>query len=519
MPSPLPPLVSQASFDAALRAFERIVGAPWVRASEEARADYRDEYALGGAGEPVASAAVAPNSTEQVRAVLRIANEFRIPLWPISRGKNLGYGGAAPLLAGSVVLDLARMNRILEVDERNAHVVVEPGVSFFDLHEYLRAHRIPLWMSVPGHGLGSVVGNALERGFGASPRGDHAANLCGMEVVLPSGDLVRTGMGAMSDCKSWRHYPYGFGPHWDQMFVQSNFGIVTQAGVWLMPEPEATMSVRVNLPEAGDIEWFVDAMAHLRLRGVFEQPLLIGNYLRAAMVFSRRRDWHDGPGPIPEEVAGKIMRRFETGWWTADLKLFGYADVIKAQAEIARRAIQPRLRESLYFQTWRRGEPIERSAAGVPSAVSLQIADWLDGRGAHVGFSPVMPPNGRLAREQSERMRERFDEFGIDYYASFVIGPRHINNINLIGYDKDDPAMIERARRLFRVIIEDSARHGYGEYRTHLDFMQSVADTFDFNDHALWRLNEILKDALDPNGVLAPGKNGVWPARHRPGRD
>ncbi len=129
-----------------------------------------------------------------------------------------------------------------------------------------------------------------------------------------------------------------------------------------------------------------------------------------------------------------------------------------------------------------------------------------------------MPPDGKLALAQFQRMKARFDEFGFDHYASFTIGERHINNINLIIYDRDDQAMTDAARKLFSAMVADAAREGYGEYRTHLSFMQPVADTFDFSGHALRRLNETLKDALDPNGILAPGKNGIWPKAYRENR-
>jgi 4-cresol dehydrogenase (hydroxylating) len=506
----LAPGVTAAAFDAALRAFAAVVGQAWVLSTDEDRGTYMDAYAVGDGGGHVPSAAVAPQSVQEVQAILRIANEHKIPLWPVSRGKNLGYGEAAPLLSGSVVLDLGRMNRILDIDAKTGTALLEPGVSFFDLYGTLQQQKIPLWLSVPGNAWGSVIGNALERGLGYTPYGDHTSKLCGLEVVLPSGDLVRTGMGAMANGKTWQNYQHGFGPGWDQMFVQSNFGVVTKGGLWLMPEPEATLRVTIDLPRPDDIGWFIDEMTQLRLRGVIEQPFVCGNYLRQATVFSEREDWYRGPGAIPDEVGAQIRDHFKTGWWSATFAVFGYAEVVQANANIIRRAIEPRLGHRLKFESWKRGEPIERSGAGVPNLLSLQIVNWRGGRGGHVGFSPVMPPDGKLALAQFRKMKARFDQFGFDYYGSFTIGQRHINNVNLIIYDRDDAAMTAAARKLFATMIDDAARDGYGEYRTHLSFMQDVADSFDFNNHALARLNATVKHALDPNGILAPGKNGIW---------
>ena len=190
-----------STFATALRQFESVVGPQWVFTKDEDVALYRDPYSpfLGEPQELLASAAVAPATVEQVQGVVRIANQYRVPIYPISTGRNLGYGGSAPVYSGSVVLDLKRMNRILEVNEENAYALVEPGVSYFDLYRHIQENELKLWIDCPEPGWGSLVGNALDRGVGYTTRGfrNHFEAHCGMEVVLPNGELVRTGMGAM----------------------------------------------------------------------------------------------------------------------------------------------------------------------------------------------------------------------------------------------------------------------------------------------------------------------------------
>jgi 4-cresol dehydrogenase (hydroxylating) flavoprotein subunit len=151
-----------------------------------------------------ASAAVSPASTEQVQEIVRIANEFGVPLFPISTGKNNGYGGGQPRLSGAVVVGTGeRMNRILEVDEKLGYALLEPGVSYFDLYDYLQANAPTLMIDCPDLGWGSVVGNTLDRGVGYTPYGDHLMWQTGLEVVLPTGDVMRTGMGAVPGSNSW----------------------------------------------------------------------------------------------------------------------------------------------------------------------------------------------------------------------------------------------------------------------------------------------------------------------------
>ncbi len=235
----LPPRLSPAQFDTGLAAFSGVVGKGWVMASDLDRDTYADIYAPGNEDQWPASAAVAPANVEELQAIVRLANEHKIPLWPISRGKNLGYGTAAPRMAGTVVLDLGRMNKILELDTKLAYCVIEPGVGFFDLYDHIQAEKADLWMSVPGNAWGSVMGNALEHGLGYTPYGNHVRNICGMEVVLPNGEMVRTGMGAMTGGHAFHLSQMGYGPTWDQMFTQSNLGIVSKMGCGCNPRLQA----------------------------------------------------------------------------------------------------------------------------------------------------------------------------------------------------------------------------------------------------------------------------------------
>ena len=513
----LPPRLSPAQFDAALKAFASVVGQEWMLASDEDRDTYSDIYAPGEANQWPASAAVAPANTQELQAIVRLAGQHKVPLWPVSRGKNLGYGTAAPRMAGSVVVDLGRMNRILELDTKLAYCVVEPGVGFFDLYEHIQREKAPLWLSVPGNAWGSVIGNALEHGIGYTPYGLHARNLCGLEVVLPDGDLIRTGMGAMSNNPAWHVFPMGFGPTWDLAFSQSNLGIVTRAGLWLQPEPAASLELVFDIPEMEDIGWVIDTIAPMKIAGLIEQNVFIPSWLGKMVLKGQRHDFWDKPSAIPEWRVKELLKQYNLGYWQVALRLYGEEPVIKAKAEIIKAAMARHLSAPPQEHWWHAGEPINafEITMGIPSAVPLQMSDWIGGRGAHMGFSPVVPATGAHVLGQMHRSREIIAAHDVDFYASFTIAGRFANNVNMLMFDRDQPEQIATMKKLFNALIDETAKAGYGEYRTHLGWMDRVADTFDFNNHAMRRFNETMKNAIDPGGILAPGKQGVWPAAYR----
>lgn len=503
--------------DALRRDLEAALGADKLFFDEMDQLSYQDKFAIDDALH-LPAGGIAPSSVEEIQAALRVARKHGISLWPISRGKNLGYGGSAPLLAGSIVLDLSRLRRI-DYDEENGTVLLEPGVSFYDLYDFLKSRGLRHWPSVPGNSWGSVVGNALDRGVGYTPYGEHSARICGMEAVLADGTVVRTGMGALANAPTWQLYRYGFGPAWDQLFVQSNFGIVTKMGLWLMPEPESIMGMDLEFDRPEDLGPLIDAIGPLRREGLLQQSPSIGNWLRTAAAMTTRDQWTDKPGALSDEVITAIRRKFNVGWWGVSLRLYGRESVNKAAYPILEEAMQRLRPMSLSPVQWRRGNPLEATGwTGTPMTAPMQSANWHGGRGGHVGFSPVLSQSGSAAMAQFRRTYDRYREYGMDYQGSFAFGERHLINVNTVLLDKDDPAFMKRVDPFLKQLIIDAKENGYGEYRTHLDYMDAVADTYDFNDHALRRLNERVKQALDPDGIIAPGKSGIWPMRTAGGR-
>lgn len=511
---PLSPGMDQQKLGQARRAFESALGAGKVFFEDLDRMTYEDKFSVDDAGHKPAGA-VAPTSVEEVQAVVRIANQYFLPLWPISRGKNLGYGGTAPQLSGSVVLDLSGMKKI-EFDEELGTVIVEPGVGFYDLYDYIKANNLPFWISTPGNSWGSVMGNALDRGVGYTPYGEHTKRICGLEVVLPEGEVVRTGMGAFSDAPTWQAYPFGFGPGWDQMFVQSNFGIVTKMGLWLMPEPESLMGMDVEFAAPDDLKALVDVIGPLRREGILQQSPSIGNWMRAAAVLTTRDEWTDKPGALPDDVIDAIRKRFNIGWWGVSLRLYGRESINKAAYAILEKAINAINPMSIRATTWVKGEPIEHTGwTGTPMTFPMQSVNWYGGRGGHIGFSPIIPQDGSAALAQFKRTYARYQEWGLDYQGSFAFGERHLVNVNAMIFNKDDPKMMAKVDPFFRTLVADAKEQGYGEYRAHLDYMDLIGKSYDFNGGSMARLNEKVKDALDPNGIIAPGKSGIWPNRLR----
>jgi 4-cresol dehydrogenase (hydroxylating) flavoprotein subunit len=515
----LPAGLTAADFADALEAFRRIVGKEHVFTGEQL-SGYTDPYSITADDNAhTASAAVAPDSAEQVQAIMKVANQFKVPLWPISCGKNHGYGGAAPRMPGTIVLDLNRMNRVLEVNEADGYALVEPGVSYFDLYRHLQEKGIKLWLDVPDPGWGSVMGNALERGIGYTPYGDHFMMQCGMEVVLPSGDVMRTGMGALPGNNTWQLFKYGYGPYVDGMFTQSNYGVVTKMGIWLMPEPPGYRPYMVSFEREEDLEQVIDILRPLKVNSIIQNAATIRSLLLVAGINATKSQYFDGKGPIPQSAAKKIMADQDIGMWNFYGALYGPPPIMDTLWSIIHDSFSKVPGAKFYFPEDRKhaNDVLKHRALtmkGVPRLTEYSFVNWVGG-GGHIGFSPVSPIKGNEAMKQYTMVRDRMAQYGFDYMSVFAIGWRELHHVIELVFDRRDPETKRKAYECFDVLVREAAEAGYGEYRTHISFMDQIAKTYNWNDGAQLKFQQLLKDAIDPNGILAPGKQGIWPKRYR----
>jgi 4-cresol dehydrogenase (hydroxylating) flavoprotein subunit len=535
----------RSGLDVAVERFAAALGAEHVTTDPLQVRQFRDPYAHPAWVEHQPAAVVSPASTEEVQEVVRIAAGTGVHLWPISQGRNNGYGGPAPRVGGGVVVNLRRMNRILELDAELAYAVVQPGVRFFDLFEEIRRRRLPLWPSIPDLGWGSIVGNTLDHGIGFTPLGDHQARQCGMEVVLADGSLLRTGLGAMTTARTGALRKYSYGPSADGIFMQSNFGIVTEMGCWLVPQPEVYVAADVVVERDEDLAALVEAVRPLLLDGTIPNHPIVYNTALVAGALSDvpRSHWQQEPGPLTQETLLQMRAETGCGAWFMRFALYGPAAVVDAQQALCEQALArvPSARTSLRRMDGATAvdELLERARshtppagpdgavarlrqqsdstqAGVPSLDLLEHLSWDEqGAGGHLDYSPVAPLDGRSAQDLCDFLDGACRDLGVDFAVSLMLTSRVMIAVVSLWFATADEAGTRAAYTTVRSLVHRGAEQGYGAYRTHLEHMDDVAATYDWNDHAGLRLAERLKDVLDPQGVLAPGKQGIWPGSMR----
>ncbi|MCA9540447.1 MAG: FAD-dependent oxidoreductase [Myxococcales bacterium] len=482
---------------------------------------------------------VHPDSEADLEAIVAFARAHRLPLHPISRGRNWGYGSAAPAAPGALVVDLGRMNRILEFDDTLGYVVIEPGVSQGQLQAWLAQNAPDWWMDANGAGPdASIVGNILERGFGHTELGERANHFCGLRVLLGNGRFVEGGFAAYPHCRTKYTYRHGLGPSLDGLFLQSSFGIVSRMAIWLRKRPIAFGAFFCMASSPRDLPRLIDAIAELKRQGIVRSTVHVGNRLRALSAMPYPWASTAPRTPVSETWLDQAAQTFGLGAYTATGSVSGTEEMVASalahvKAVLADFAVQT-FREADLAALASRAEapdtPADEKARlqrflsvaapafgllqGKQTDVYLKGAGWRS-RHAQPGISdplemkaglawlvPTLPAKGEEAARVEHLLTQIFAAHGFDTPLTFsFVNERTLICTSNIYFDRDDPKDAANAARCHEVALARLLEEGYLPYR-----MTPGASGALRRDDGTWWLLDQLKTLCDPDGILSPGR-------------
>lgn len=507
----LPKGLSEARFDAAVAKFKAALGQDQVLTSEEHLRPYTKVMMAVDAEKHTPSAVVTATSVEQVQAVVKICNEYKIPVWTISTGRNFGYGSAAPVERGQIVLDLKKMNKILHIDPELCTALVEPGVTYQMLYDYIEENKLPLMLSFSApSAIAGPLGNTMDRGVGYTPYGEHFMMQCGMEVVLANGDVLRTGMGGVKGDKAWQVFKWGYGPTLDGMFTQSNYGICTKMGFWLMPKPPVFKPFEIKFENDADINDIVEMLRPLRIANIIPNSVVIaGTLWEAATCGVRRSDYLTTPGATPDSVVEQIRKDKHLGAWNVYCALYGTQEQVDVNWKIVTETIKRAGKGKIVTQEEAGNtQPFKYRSqlmSGVPNLQEFGLYNWRGGGGS-MWFAPVSQARGSECDKQYALAKKILNKHGLDYVGEFIVGWRDMHHVIDVLYDRNNPEETQRANACFHELLDEFEKEGYAVYRVNTAFQERVAQSYGPVKRDVERK---IKRALDPNGILAPGKSGI----------
>ncbi len=491
----------------ALQAWAAAIGAEHVSDAAERCAAYgAATYATG----TTVAAVLRPASRDEVAACLRIAARHGVAVHPIACGRNWGLGSRTPTRDGSVVLDLGRMNAITGFDEAMAWVEVEPGVSFRQLHAFLAARGSRLFASVTGSSPeASVMGNALERGDGGGPLSDRCAHACGLEAVLATGEVIRTGFSRYGESPLAHVHRWGVGPSLDGLLAQSNLAVVTRMTVWLTPLPRSIQAFRFTLDDDGRLPGLVDALRGLRLDGTLRAPVGLWNRLRVLSA-QRPRPPADAAGPRWSGLTGLYAATALQGRALREHvaeTLAPHVDRWSAEE----RSGDPTAGQELLWDT----EPAFGWLQGVPHEESLVSAYWeksfvpersLDPDRDRCGVLWVcaaLPLQGAAVARLAAVVDAVLPAYGFDPMLAVVAATeRCAYAVPSLLFDRDAPGADGRARACHDALLDAFTGEGWRPYRLAVGAMDRAGGGTEDSAAVLRRV----RAAFDPAGILAPGR-------------
>lgn len=523
--------------DEALLAFASLLGSDQVLTGEAVTLQYG--RCTTGLGRHI-QAVLKPGSTEQVQEIVRIAERFGVALSPLSTGRNWGYGSALPVRDHACIVDLSGMNRILAFNAEAGVVTLEPGVTQAQLHAWLDERNLPFMVPTTGGGPScSIVGNALERGYGITPIADHFAAVMSLEAVLANGSLYRPLLSELGGHEVDGLFKWGIGAYLDGLFSQGNAGIVTRMTIALARRPAATCAFLFSVPIEGARGAAVSAVHEIqaRLSGVVGAV----NLMNAHRILAMNMDYPASQaqsGLLPDEAVASCAKAFGIGAWTGIGALYGEVSVVKAAKKVVKRLLKQAGMRQIRFITPRQATLLRRISQAVvpesrlakkaasleaglqvmlgkPSEVALPLAYWRSGkvRGALLNpaqdgcgllwFAPLLPLRPDRVQVYVDLVRKICQAHRLEPLITLTtLSERCLDSSVPLLFDPADPEQVLNAHACYDALFEACCAQGFLPYRLHINAMSRLDAVNSPGREMLQRIRQ----ALDPKSLIAPGR-------------
>ncbi|NLI91177.1 MAG: FAD-binding protein [Peptococcaceae bacterium] len=412
---------------------------------------------------------VTPTSTEHVVEIVKIANRYKIPIYPRGSGTNLS-GGAIPIKKG-IVLTTQKMNKILELDADNLTAMVQPGVIIQDLNNEAVKHGL-IYPPDPGTVSTATMGGSVSEcsgGLRGLKYGVTKHYIMGMELVLANGDVIKWGGKTVKNVSGYDLTALFTG-------AEGTLGIITKLLVKLIPAPEARKSL---LAVFDDLDKAGNAISDIIRNKVIPATLEIMDKVTIGTV---ENFTHAG---LPTDAEAVLL-----------IEVDGYKEVVEREAPVVERVCR------------------ENGAVDIKVAKTDQERDliWFARRNALPSLAQVKPalvledatvPRSKIPNviKEIRRIAEKYNLM-IGTYGHAGDGNLH-PTIVIDPRDQDEVHRMEQAvDEIFKAAISLegtlSGEHGIGIGKVKylpLEFGEAGVNTI-----------RRIKEALDPNYLLNPGK-------------
>ncbi len=476
-------------------------------------------------------------------AVMRIANQHKVPVYPISTGHNWGYGSALAARDGSVIIDLSGLQKIIDFDAELGVVTLEPGVTQGMLADFLASGNYPFMVPVTGAGpTCSLMANALERGYGVTPHTDHFGAVTDLQAVLPDGSLYRTALNEAGGAALARLFKYGIGPYSTGLFSQSGFGVVTRMSILLARRPQCVKACLFSLKDDALLE-----AAVLRIRTIMSDLSgtvgafnLMNQHRVLSMLAPYPAAQGDANGLIPPQVIEKLGKHYQVQAWTGFGTLYG-TDRMVAAAQRDIKSVLGGITSRLLFLTPDRANLLERQTqrvpgklgkglrgttaalakslelvSGLPNETALPLAYWrntqpqkgalknpaLDGCGL-TWYAPLVPMRPADLRAFVNMVKTITPQHGIEPLITFTTLSDKLFDCTVpLIFERDQPDRVAAAAACYLELLHTGRAKGWFPYRVGVDAMPTLKG---FQSDS-WTFHDRLRKDLDPNDIMAPGR-------------